>query len=140
MERGDSQVRLRDWALGLTRQLLPIAQRMDAAHASGDYTAAVQAAVQGLQHPQTLPSARVLQAVKQDFDGSFVAFARAQSVLTKKAMLDTELAAAAQQEFANMARASWEAQRKVEDADTMPFDIYLQEYLSPRHLVPRQRA
>ena len=134
LERGDASVTLKDWGLELVAQLVPIAQALDAAHASTDYSAAVQSAMHGLQHPETLPSARVLQAMTQDYKDSFAAFARAQSVRTKQAMLDLPLSADAQARFDAMALESWEAQRKIEAADTMPFDIYLREYLSPNRL------
>jgi glutamate--cysteine ligase len=46
------------------------------------------------------------------------------------------LSPAVEERFKDLARKSWDAQRKIEAADTMPFELYLQEYLSPRHLVP----
>ncbi len=134
LERGESAITLKDWGLELVGQLGPIAQTLDAAHGSTDYSAAVQAAVHGLQQPETLPSARVLKAITEQFDGSFGAFARAQSVATRQAMLDMPLSAEAQARFETLARESWDAQRKIEAADTMPFDLYLQEYLSPQRL------
>ena len=140
LERGAQSITLKDWGLELVEQLGPIAQKLDAAHACTDYSAAVQAAVHGLQHPDTLPSARVLQAMAAQYDGSFVAFAKARSLLTKQTALDQPLSPALQQHFEDLARASWDAQRKIEASDTMPFDIYLQEYLSPKRLgIPSTR-
>ena len=69
------------------------------------------------------------------FDGSFVGFVRAQSALTKQAMLELPLAADARSRLEQLSQQSRESQRAVEAADTMPFDVYLQEYLSPRRLV-----
>ncbi|QTN28123.1 glutamate--cysteine ligase [Rhodoferax sp. AJA081-3] len=134
LERGNSTITLKDWGLELVAQLGPIAQTLDAAHGNTDYSAAVQAAIHGLQHPETLPSARVLKAITDQFDGSFGAFARAQSLITRQAMLDMPWSADSQAHFEALARESWDAQRKIEAADTMPFDIYLQEYLSPKRL------
>ncbi len=134
LERGAGTVTLKDWGLELVAQLGPIAKTLDAAHESADYSAAVLAAVEGLQHPDTLPSARVLQAVIEQNDGSFGAFALAQSVKIKQSMLNMPLPAELQGHFETLARDSWEAQRKIELADTMPFDIYLKEYLSHRRL------
>jgi len=134
LERGDATVTLKDWGLELVAQLGPIAQALDAAHATTDYSAAVQSAIRGLQHPETLPSARVLKAITEEYEGSFAAFVRAQSAHTRQAMLDMPLPAELQARFEALAAESWEAQRKIEAADTMPFDIYLQEYLSPRRL------
>ena len=53
-------------------------------------------------------------------------------------MLDMPWPADSQAHFEALARESWDAQRKIEAADTMPFDIYLQEYLSPKRLVVAQ--
>jgi glutamate--cysteine ligase len=131
---GSGIVTLKDWGLELVAQLGPIAQKLDAAHGSTDYSTAVQAAMHGLQHPETLPSVRVLHAITEQFDGSFGAFARAQSVLTRQAMLDMPWPAETQARFEALARESWDAQRRIEAADTMPFDIYLQEYLSHKRL------
>jgi len=134
LERGDATVTLKDWGLELVAQLGPIAQALDAAHATTDYSAAVQSAIRGLQHPETLPSARVLKAITEEYEGSFAAFVRAQSAHTRQAVLGMPLPAELQARFEALAAESWEAQRKIEAADTMPFDIYLQEYLSPRRL------
>ncbi len=134
LERGAGTLTLKDWGLELVEQLGPIAQALDTAHSSTDYSTAVQAAMQGLQHPETLPSARVLKAITEEYDGSFGAFARAQSVATRQSMVDMPLPAPLQARFEALAAESWQAQRKIEAADTMPFDIYLQEYLSPKRL------
>jgi glutamate--cysteine ligase len=134
LERGSGTVSLTDWGLELVEQLGPIAKQLDAAHACTDYSAAVQAAVHALHHPDSLPSARVLREMAEHFDGSFVAFARAQSAATRQAMLDLPLAPAVRAKFEDMAQSSCEAQRRIEAADTMPFDVYLQEYLSPKRL------
>jgi glutamate--cysteine ligase len=134
LERGSETLPLKDWGLELVEQMGPIARALDQAHNSSDYSAAVRAAHDGLHHPETLPSARVLEAITQQYDGSFGAFARSQSLVTRQAMLDKPLSAELKAHFETLARQSWDAQRQIEAADTMPFDIYLQEYLSPRRL------
>ena len=139
LERGADTVTLVDWGLELIAQLQPIAQSLDAAHNSTDYSSAVAAAEHAMHHPDTLPSARVLQAVTERFDGSFVAFVKAQSALTKQAMLDAPLAVETREHFDTLARISFDAQRKIEASDSLPFDRYLQEYLSPRHLTPARQ-
>ncbi|MEY3123539.1 MAG: hypothetical protein RLZZ573_59 [Pseudomonadota bacterium] len=135
LEYGDTTVSLQDWGLELIRSFGPIARQLDAAHGCTDYTNAVLAAEHALHHPDSLPSARVLQATVDHFDGSFVGFVRAQSALTKQAMLELPLAADARSRLEQLSQQSRESQRAVEAADTMPFDVYLQEYLSPRRLV-----
>jgi glutamate--cysteine ligase len=134
LERGGSTVTLKDWGLELVAQLAPIAKTMDTAHISSDYSDAVQAAVHGLQHPETLPSARVLQAITTQFDGSFGAFARDQSLVIKQQMVDMPMSDAQRSRFEILARESWDAQRNIEASDTLSFDAYLKEYLSPDRL------
>jgi glutamate--cysteine ligase len=118
----------------LVQALEPTARQFDAAHNTKDYTAALQVAIQGLQQPETLPSSRVLQVVQQSYAGSFVGFVQAQSARTKAAMLQTPLAPAAREKLEMQSRKSLQVQQDIEAADTMPFDIYLAEYLSPRRL------
>ncbi len=139
LERGGTTVTLVDWGLELITHLQPIARSLDAAHNSTDYSTAVDAAAHAMHHPETLPSARVLQAVTELFDGSFVAFVKAQSALTKQTMLDAPLSAKTREHFDALARDSFDAQRNIEASDSLPFDRYLEEYLSPRHLTPSRR-
>jgi glutamate--cysteine ligase len=134
LQRGSARVSLTDWGLELVQALEPIARQFDAAYNTQDYTAAVQVAVHGLQQPETLPSARVLQVVQQSYAGSFLGFIQAQSARTKAAMLQTPLAPGAREKLEVQSRESLQAQQDIEAADTMPFDIYLAEYLSPRRL------
>ena len=140
LERGETQVSLTDWGLELVRAFAPMAQLLDTAHGCDDYSAALQAAEHALQHPQTLPSARVLREVTDRFDGSFVAFVRLRSQQLKREMMDAPWNAATASHFAQLAQTSLEDQHKIEAADTMPFDIYLSEYLSPRRLMAQRKT
>ena len=90
--------------------------------------------------PAELPSARVLQAMQQAHGGSFAHFALAQSNLIRESMLAQPLAPAQQAQFEQESAQSWEAQRAIEAADTMPFDVYLKEFLAPHRLVAGRRS
>lgn len=141
LERGDATVTLTDWGLSLVAELLPIARRLDAAHGGTAYMQAVEDAQASLHEPQRLPSARVLQAVEKEHGGSFVAFARAQSQATRQVALNTPMDAKTLARFDMLAAHSRAEQQAIEAADTMPFDVYLQEYLSSRRLLaPRALA
>jgi glutamate--cysteine ligase len=131
LEQGAIQRTLKDWGLELADQLHPIAAQLDAANQSADYTQAVDAAKAGLLDPDSVPSARVLQAVKDQPNGSFVAFVRTQSRLIKETMLNQPLAFDVAQRFEQMAETSLQEQRDMESADSVSFDAYLQQYLSP---------
>ena len=134
LQRGESAVTLTDWGLDLVRQFAPLAHALDAAHACTDYTDAVAHAEHALHHPETLPSARVLQSMAQDFGGSFSAFAKAHSVQTKAQELATPLQAHELAHFEQLAEESCLRQRAIEAADTLPFAQYLAQYLSPERL------
>lgn len=137
LERGQSTVTLTDWGLEIVQQLQPIAAQLDATHGTQDYSRAVQAAEHALRHPEATPSARVLQAVQDEFGGSFVSFVRAQSQKTKQAMLALPVSAEQQARWAAQSAQSLRDQAEIEAGDSMPFDIYLQEYLSPKRLVAK---
>jgi len=69
-----------------------------------------------------------------DFDNSYVRYTRAQSVQTRNLLLGLPWSESQQQRFEAMARESVLEQKRIEAADTMPFEIYRQEYLAPRRL------
>ncbi len=134
LERGTGHIPLQDWGLALVEQLMPIAHQLDTVACDTGYGQAVQSAQRALQNPETLPSARILDAIRSRFNGSFAAFTTAQSLATKKATLDKPLSPEVQAHFQALARASWEQQRTIEAAQSQTFDDYLQAYLAPSSL------
>jgi glutamate--cysteine ligase len=137
LERGDSTVALTKWLRDILLALRPIAARLDAVHSTRDYCAAVQAAEASVDAPATLPSARVLQAIESEHDRSFVSFVRTSSLKTHQAMLDFALNPAEQAALAQQSADSARKQQEIEAGDSLPFDIYLQQYLSPQRLVAK---
>ncbi len=134
LERNGAEVTLTDWGLELIEQCAPIAAALDAAQGGTRYADAVTAARTSLQQPETLPSARVLTAMKQDFENSFVKFVRARSTKTQQTLLALPFTDELQARFEAMTRESIAEQRKIEQADTTPFEIYRKEYVSPARL------
>ncbi|MCY1375608.1 Glutamate--cysteine ligase [compost metagenome] len=94
----------------------------------------MRAAKAGLENPDSLPSARVLAAIEQQHGNSFVGFVRAQSEQTRAALLALPFTAAQQAGFEQMTAESIQAQKRIEAADTMPFEIYREQYVSPARL------
>ena len=134
LRRDGGEVTLTQWGSELLAAFEPIAVRLDAVHACADYTAALNAARSGLESPDTLPSARVLKAMAVDHDSSFISFARARSQAAREQWLDLPLSAQDDARYNDMAEESIRAQKKIEAADTMPFEIYRQQYVSPERL------
>ena len=134
LERDGHPVSLRDWGLEIVAQCAPIAAQLDAVHGHQLYSDALAAAVTGLKNPDTLPSARVLAAMAQDHDNSFVEFARAQSEKTRTALLALPFPQEQQTKFEALTRQSIAEQKKIEAADSLPFEMYREAYLSPERL------
>jgi glutamate--cysteine ligase len=134
LERDGREVVLVEWGAQIIDELAPLAEAVDAALGGRLYREACSAAAKALQQADSLPSARVLATMARDFDSSYVRFTRAQSVQTRNALLALPWTAALQQQFEATAEASVQEQRRIESEDTMPFEIYRQQYLAPRRL------
>ncbi len=134
LKRGGRDVALADWAAELMAQLRPIAAELDRVQGGNAHAESVAAAAAALAAPDTLPSARVLQAVQVQHGGSFVSFVRERSQLTHEHLLGLPWSAEQQAQFEAMARQSVEDQRAIEAADTLPFEIYRQQYVSAERL------
>jgi len=141
LERGGERVALLDWGRALLRDCAPIATALDAAgrggtRAHGDaagatpHRDALASAEAALSDPSITPSARTLREMAQQHDNSFPHFALARSRQHREALLAMPLGAEAQARLARMAEESLEAQRRIEQADDMPFETYRQRYLA----------
>jgi len=134
LERGDGEPSLVEWGAQILDEMELLANAMDVALGGRRYRDALAAASRVLTQADELPSARVLATMARDFDSSYLRFTRAQSVQTRNLLLGLPWSDAQQQRFEAMARESVLEQKRVEAADTMPFEIYRQEYLAPRRL------
>ncbi len=135
LARGGAQVSLLDWAAELLTECQPLARALDAAHGSTEHSAALNAAGAALRAPETLPSARALATVAQDFGGSYTGFIRAQSEQTRNHLLGLPWGAAAQAAFEALADESVVKRRAIEAADTVDFETYRLAYLSSEKLL-----
>ena len=134
LQRAGQSVALADWAAEIVAQLAPLADAMDALDGGHAYVDALGAARAALQAPDTLPSARVLQAMRQEHADSFVAFARSRSLDTRAHLLAQPLPAALKARFDALAAESVAAQKRIESTDSVPFETYRREYTSPQRL------
>ncbi|HMW24558.1 MAG TPA: glutamate--cysteine ligase, partial [Burkholderiaceae bacterium] len=100
------------------------------------HAAALQAALGQLADPRRLPSARVLEALRSDFGGSYSGFVLNQSSAIHAELLRRPLSEAQLAAFQAEAKASIEAQRAIEAADAGSFEVWRQAYLAPSTLSP----
>ncbi len=136
--QGGQPVGLQDWEQQLLAEMLPLAQHLDAQAGHTEHSAAVRQAQTDLADPQRLPSARVLAAVREQHGDSFVGFVRERSAQTHAALLALPWSAAQQGAFEAEVLESLAAQRHIEANDSLPFDVYRQQYVSAERLTPRR--
>ncbi|MDM7949430.1 glutamate--cysteine ligase [Hydrogenophaga sp.] len=134
LQRDGAEVLLIDWGLEIIDQLAPFARALDEAHGGGQHAEAVDQARARLLAPETLPSARVLQSMRTEHADSFIGFVRSCTAQNQDRLLQLPWSSKQQARYEAMALQSMEDQRKIEAADTMPFEIYRQEYTSPARL------
>ncbi len=142
LTRGVEEVSLTGWGAQVLAACEPIAAALDAAHAKvhgktadiDAYRRAHAIAVARLRDPDLTPSARVLQAMRRDYDRSYVRFALAQSIQHRDAIWKLPYSNEIASRFARLAEGSLVKQRQIETADTLPFELYRQQYLSPDRL------
>jgi glutamate--cysteine ligase len=72
----------------------------------------------------------MLTEIGQTHDKSYVAFALNQSLRHQRTLQDLPLPAKVKARYARMAEESLTAQKKIEAADSVPFETYRQQYLS----------
>ena len=134
LERNGQQVLLTDWALEVLQQCRPYAQALDAAHNSGDYSAALEQALARVQNAQTTPSAHVLQELVDGYDSRFIEFMTTQSAKARDTLLAMPWTAEQQARFEQMSAESVAAQQRIEAADTLTFEEWRQRYMDPASL------
>lgn len=134
LRRGGQPVGLQAWGLEIFDQLAPIAEVLDAQLGGQAHRSAVAQARAAWLAPETLPSARVLAAIGQQHSDSFVGFVRHQSQQIHEQLLALDWSAAQQARYEAMADQSVRDQQAIEAADSLPFEIYRQEYVSAKRL------
>jgi len=134
LERDGREVKLVDWGAEIVAECAPAAALLDAVHGTTDYSDALRAAEALLADPDMLPSARVLSAMAREHQNSFTAFALAQSEQAKAKLLKLPFSGNLQARMEAVVRQSVQEQLAVEANDSMPFENYRQQYISPERL------
>jgi glutamate--cysteine ligase len=137
LERGSQTVALAEWGGQLLAECVPAAQALDDAAGGGAHREALAAAVAALADPESVPSARVLAAMRSEHADSYTRFVLAQSKKHDAALRALALAPRDQAAFERLARESHDKQRSIEAADTLPFEAWRRQYLARDKLHPR---
>ena len=134
LTRGSQEVGLVEWGGQLLAECEPIAAVLDAARGGGAYRDALAAAVAALGDPDSLPSARILQAMAREYDNAYVRFVLALSRQHRATLRERPFPPGTAERFKRMASESLAEQRRIEAADSVPFETYRERYLSPELL------
>jgi glutamate--cysteine ligase len=134
LERDGREEKLSAWGAEIVEQCRPIAAMLDSVHGTTDYGDALRSAQALLENPDMLPSARVLSAMARDHGNSFAGFTLAQSEQSKAKLLKLPYTGSLHTRMEALARQSLEDQAAVEAGDSMPFEHYRQQYISPERL------
>ncbi len=137
LTRGSQQVALDEWGGQLIAECAPLAAQLDAAFGGNAYREAHAAAAAMLADSSLTPSARVLAAMAAQHSNSYTGFALAQSRAQAATIAALPLAAEVAQKFAAMAEESIAKRKRMEAADTLPFEEWRQQYLSLEKLRPK---
>jgi len=132
--RGAQEVPLAEWGGQVLAECAPIAAALDAAKGGTAHRDALASATAALRGADATPSARILETMARDYGNSYVRFVLAQSVAHRESILGLPFADDAAQRHTRLARASLDRQREIEARDALPFDEFLQQYLSPASL------
>jgi glutamate--cysteine ligase len=135
LESGTREVSLADWGRKVVAECEPIAAALDVANGTNGHREAVAAAAAALANPDATPSARVLQAMARDYQSIYVRFVLAQSRKHRDTLSKLPLSPESLSRYAGLAEQSLAKQREIEAADSMPFETYRQQYLSPLRLI-----
>jgi glutamate--cysteine ligase len=128
LRRGGRNVALRDWAAEIVDSMRGIVELLDEGDPLKQYGAALEAQSRKVDDLALTPAARSLHDLRTN-EESFFRYALRMSQLHKSYFLDLHLPnEALQQNFAEAAQASLEAQARVEASDRISFDEYLARY------------
>jgi glutamate--cysteine ligase len=134
LKKSDQDIPLVDWGLQIVTDCEPVATALDRAHGGSAYRDALAAAASVLKEPESAPSARVLHAMARNHGDSYVRFIQAMSLLQQGQVRNLPFPAPIEERFRRMAEESIAEQRAIEESDSVDFETYRRQYLSPELL------
>ena len=129
LRRNGGTVALLDWARETCEALAGICEALDTAEPATPYTDALKIQYAVVADPELSPSARVLREMAEH-EESFVEFALRVSREQERHFRSSPFPPETQAAYDEQARQSLEAQREIEEGDTVPFERYLQDYFA----------
>ena len=134
LKKGKEEIALAEWGSQIVAEAEPIAIALDRAHGGSAYRDALAAGTSVLKEPESAPSARVLHAMARNHGSSYIRFIQAMSLVQQGQVRNLKFPAEIEERFARMAEESIAEQRAIEESDSVDFETYRRQYLSPKLL------
>lgn len=129
LQRAGGEVALSDWALEVLDAMTPIAELLDECEGDRRYRDTLDRQREVARHPETAPSARMLDEMRANNE-SFFEFALRKSEEHRRDALARPLDEARAAFFREAASKSLADQRAIEEADELSFDEFLARYFA----------
>ncbi|MBQ74697.1 MAG: glutamate--cysteine ligase [Gammaproteobacteria bacterium] len=117
---------LSNWGEEILAAISPVAEILDKASSTQNYTHSLAEQKRKLEDPNKTPSARILNDMQEEAV-PFFQFAMNKATAHRQSFLSAPLSRQEQDEFAAMSEQSIRNQTAIEEKDTVPFDRYLSE-------------
>lgn len=124
---GEEKISLQDWASELCNRMKPVASLFDRANHCENYFSSVKSQFASVFDPDLTPSARMLEAMRENDEG-FFHHAQRMSKHHCHYYKNLPMSETKKQFFEGMAKQSIADQKKMEAEDTVSFDTFLEEY------------
>jgi glutamate--cysteine ligase len=131
LESSNKKIALAAWGRQLIDACAPIARALDSTHGGSAYQDALMGAAVMVSNANATPSARVLHAMARNHDNAYIRFALAESLLHAGSLRGLPLGPEVKRRFERFAAESLAEQQRLEAADTVDFETFRRQYLSP---------
>lgn len=129
LTRQGQVISMQTWGAELLERMQACAELLDNSYATTEHQHALQLQQAKLENVELTPSAQLLNGMRTQ-QCSFSEFALGLSQQHALALRQQPLTPEQQQHFQQLAQQSWQAQRDVEQADSISFDDYMANYLA----------
>jgi glutamate--cysteine ligase len=121
------EVLLREWGSSLIDQMASVAELLDSANQTDDYSKALAKMSSRMKDAKNTPAALMLREMEENQE-TFFAMAMRKTTEHKRYFMTQKLSYSTKHKYKTMAELSIKKQRDIESGDTMPFDDFLADY------------
>ena len=121
------EVLLREWGSSLIDQMAPVAELLDSANQTDDYSNALAKMSSRIKDAKNTPAALMLREMEENQE-TFFAMAMRKTTEHKSHFMTQKLSSSTKHKYKTMAELSIKKQSDIESGDTMPFADFLADY------------